>query len=388
MGRPRYSRGMETQDQLDALAQYFVALADADFVEYCPIYDRIARAMADDRDALANLLHHSSMRARTPVLFLAATHDLILGGADDGLSAIYDGRSDADPWPSFRRLLDTHVAEIDHLMHTRSTQTNEVGRSANLVPIHRSIGARFRARGDVRPLAIVEIGPSAGLNLFADHYDITYLHPDGTTERVGDQASGVHLHCSLLGPHAPDLSIAEPEIAIRTGLDPNPIDITDDTEVRWLRACVWPGVPDRPERLAAAIAHARRTPPTLHTGDAALDLAPILDALPADVIPVVTATWALAYLSKEGRTQVLATIDALGARRDLVLLTGEDPALTPWVPPIPQEILDEHLGDGTPTVFATRTWIDGECTTLPISLCHPHGHWMVWLADEQEHLDG
>ncbi|NCY15414.1 MAG: DUF2332 domain-containing protein [Actinobacteria bacterium] len=379
---------METRRPTEALASYFEILADADFLDYCPIYDRIARAMAADHDALELLIDHSHARARMPVLFLAATHDLVLRGADPQLRAIYDGESDADPWPRFRELLFANRAEISQMMHTRSTQTNEVGRSANLVPIHRAIAARLRAAGDERPLALVEIGPSAGLNLFADQYDITYTHPDGRAERIGDPTSQVHLHCNLLGGRAPDLSIDPPVIAMRTGLDPAPIDITDEAQCRWLQACVWPGVPDRAERLAAAIAHARLAPPVLHIGDAAADLGPLIDSIGEDMIPVVTSTWALAYLPTERRTHVIETIDAIGARRDLVLITGEDPALTPWVPAIDQRILDAHVGDGTPTVFAVRAWSGGVSMTRPVSLCHPHGGWMVWLLDQQEGSHG
>ena len=379
---------MDRRETLDALASLFTALATADFAGYCPIYERIALAIADDPESVALLLDDTPATARTPVLFLAVTHDLVLRGADPELAAIYRGASDADPWPPFRHMVQTEAPAILDLMRTRTTQTNEVGRSANLLPIHRTLGAQRRAQGDHRPLALVEIGPSAGLNLFADQYDIAYEHPDGTIEQAGDPRSSVHLHCELRGAFAPSLAGEPPTIAVRTGLDPAPIDLRSDAECRWLRACVWPGVPDRPERLAGAIEQARAHPPVLHTGDAATDLAPLLDTIDGDLIPVVTATWALAYLPGDRRRMVLETIDTIGLRRDIVLLTGEDPKVTPWVSAIDPAVLTMAHGDGTPTLFATRSWFDGRCTTTPVALCHPHGRSMHWLADHEEHAHG
>ena len=52
-----------------------------------------------------------------------------------------------------------------------------------------------------------------------------------------------------------------PEVAWRAGLDLNPLDVTDDDDVRWLECLIWPGETGRRERLAAAIETARRDPP-------------------------------------------------------------------------------------------------------------------------------
>jgi hypothetical protein len=173
------------------------------------------------------------------------------------------------------------------------------------------------------------------------------------------------------------------DIAIRLGLDPAPIDITNPDDARWLRACVWPGVPERPERLAAAIDIARQSPPELVRGDAVKDLGALLEQLPPDVFPIVTSTWVLAYLSRADRQRVCDLIDQFGAEHDIAFVTGEAPSAAPWVPALTPAQL--ALGeDGTATVFGVRAWFNGKCHTSARALCHPHGRWMAWFDTDSD----
>jgi hypothetical protein len=368
-----------------ALAERFGVLADDDFAGYSPVYERIARAIADDDESLA-LLVDAAPTGRAPVLFLAATHDLVLAGLGDELGAIYAGSSDADPWPPFRELLHSRTADILERMRTRSIQTNEVGRSAALLPALGRVRADAASVGDGRRLALVELGPSAGLNLLLDRYHATYRRDGEVVGSLGEPGSLVQLSCELRGPADPPLDPRPLTIATRTGLDLDPVDVTDDDACRWLSACVWPGVPDRPQRLAAAIALARTDPPPLVTGDAVTDLAPVVAALPADVLPVVIATWALAYLGRDGRAAVLDALDAVGAHRDLLLVTAEEPRATPWIPEVPEAVAacGDAEGDGTGTVLGLRTWRDGRAHDDALALCHPHVRWMAWVPEEDD----
>jgi hypothetical protein len=40
-----------------------------------------------------------------------------------------------------------------------------------------------------------------------------------------------------------------PEIVWRRGIDLNPLDVTNDDDMRWLEACIWPDQVHRIERL-------------------------------------------------------------------------------------------------------------------------------------------
>jgi hypothetical protein len=381
---PDILEAMSTASRIDELRTQFLVLADQDFSDYCPIYERIARSLAQDPEILSLITEHRPGSTRTAVLALGATHDHVLRYPSSELAAIYRGESNDDPWPAFRALMIENAPAIAATMRTRTTQTNEVGRSANLLAVYASISRRLTERSDHRTLAIIEIGPSAGLNLLADRFHVQYLVGGSVTATAGDPESPVQLLCELRGATAFPGVIGMHSIASRAGLDPAPLDITDPDDARWLRACVWPGVPDRPERLAAAIDLARQDPPVLHRGDAVQDLGALLDSLPPDVFPIVTSTWVLAYLSREARLQVCEIIDGFGAGRDIAFVTGEAPRSAPWVPELSDDQLALGADDGTPTVFGLRMWLGGQCHTSAVALCHPHGRWMAWLEDDSE----
>jgi hypothetical protein len=380
---------LDALDALDALAARFLLLADADFAGYSPAYDRIARAMAADPASLALVAGLTPVN-RTPVLALAAVHHLVLADPGSALAAHYRGEGSGDVWPPFRSLLHERADEVRSLMASRSIQTNEVGRAAALLPGLATVLGVRAAAGDGRPLALVEIGPSAGLNLVLDRFGVTYTGPDGAAAAVaGDPSSVVQLRCELRGGTVPPVPPAPLPIARREGLDLDPVDVTDDDACRWLAACLWPGAADRAARLAGAIAVAREDPPPLHRGDAVADLPGLLGPLPDDVVVVVVATWALGYLSKEGRLAVAAAVDELGRRRDIALLTAEAPQVTPWVPPVPASTLAATTdgdgsagGAGTSTVVGLHDWHRGEVRSRPLGVMHPHGRWLAWCDEE------
>src|SRR5436305_12394451 len=108
-------------------------MADTSFGSRAPLYDRIARAVAQDDDILTLVLD-APPHAHFPLLLLAAVHYLVLGGLDHPLSAVYAGRSDADPVPLFRDVCLSHRAAIAELLARRHVQTNEVGCTAFIGP--------------------------------------------------------------------------------------------------------------------------------------------------------------------------------------------------------------------------------------------------------------
>ena len=360
-----------------ALAELLVVLADQDLAGYSPVYDRIARALAEDEQSLRLVVGVVPV-TRSAVLLFAVTHDIVLAEPDSDLAAVYRGDSDADPWPGFRSLLHDRADAIRARMERRSVQTNEVGRSAALLPALATIAAHQRRAGDPRRLALLEVGPSAGLNLFIDRFVVDYVDAAGASVvRSGPDASPVHLTCELRGPGRPVLPPPTLDIARREGIDPSPIDVTDADACRWLEACIWPGQPGRAERLRAAISVARSEPPTLVTGDARTDLAPLLDRIPDDVLPVVVSTWALAYLDRQGRLDVCAVIDDHGTRRDLAFVTAESPHVTPWVrDPLTGDT--EAPGEGTPTLLGLRRWTGGQVESIGLARMHPHARWLQW----------
>ena len=219
-----------------------------------PIYERIALAVADDREIL-DLLRQAPPAAHLPLAPLAAACSLLLDGLDHPLGDVYDGRSDADPARLFIDLCRRHRTELMALLETRRVQTNDCGRSAIIGPA--LIWVAQRRPG---PYCLVDVGASAGLNLLCDAYRLDY-GPHGTT---GPTDSSVRIACEVRGGDPP---VADhlPDLEERIGIDLAPIDVTDPADARWLLACVWPDS-GRAERVEASIRLALERPPALIEG--------------------------------------------------------------------------------------------------------------------------
>ncbi|MCU1351901.1 MAG: hypothetical protein JWM05_1110 [Acidimicrobiales bacterium] len=346
-----------------------------------PLYRRICQAAAEDLDVVGRLFLAPPEQRRVNLL-LAAVHDVVLCGDGEPLAAWYASVTDRprpvghggdDPWPHFRRLALEHDGVADRLA-TRSTQTNEVGRCAPMLLALAQLAreAPGAPSDGSRPLGLVEIGASAGLNLRLDHYEYRY-EPGGA---VGGPSPLV-LACAVRGDHPPPLPSHPPTIASRVGLDLRPVDLTDRGAARWLVACQWPDQLDRIHRLRTAIALARSDRPRVVAGDAVDDLAPLVDAVPAHALPVVMATWVLAYLPAPRQRALLAQLDRLGAARDLSFVFAEQPLEVPDLPVPPRP---DGPDDPRFTALVRLDWRNGQRSATRLADQHPHGTWIEWLA--------
>lgn len=324
-----------------------------------PLYGRLASSIADDPETMA-LLHAAPEQQQIPVLLFAAMHDLLLRGEGAELAAFYPNLSravpDGDPYPAFRRVALANADALRSTIATRNTQTNEVGRCAYFLPVFGVVA------DEVGMLAHLDVGASAGLNLYWPEYSYRYT-PTGA---VGD-ASAVELSCSTRGE--PPIPRSMSSLGGSIGLDMSPIDVLDDEAVRWLEACVWPDQAGRFERLVAAIEIARKSPPDLRQGDAVANVGALVDEVAAFGHPVVTTSWILNYLPEEGQRAFVAALDDAGSRHDLSWVVAESPAQTPGLP-IP--------GDEEITVISLVTWRAGERNVKRLAIAHPHGSWLNW----------
>jgi hypothetical protein len=361
-------RATAEPDRTDAgglVARRFALLADTEFRDHSPLYERLARRLAEDPVVPAALASLTAAN-QAPVKLFAAVHRLLLDEPDHPLARIYRGEP-GDPWPPFRELLATRWDEVGELVRTRSIQTNEVGRTAGLVP---ALGVIAAELGE--PLAVVEIGASAGLNLRFDRYAVDY----GRSGRIGPAGAAVELACDVVGPLRPPLREAPPA-PWRVGVDLTPVDVRDPEQCRWLEACVWPDTPGRLEQLRAALADARRDPPPVRRGDAVTELPGLLAEAPPGTVPVVVSTWALAYLTPEARRSVYETVAAAGNVRDVALVTVEYPQVTPWVP-APSRAAAAGRDRGA-SLLGLATWQQGVARTRPLAWMQAHGRWIDWL---------
>jgi len=338
--------------------------ADTSCKGYSPLYDRICRVVAGNDDVLA-LVQEAPPPAHQPNVLLGVVHYLLLDGLDHPLAAVYAGERDADPGPLFVDVCLTHRAEVLALMETRRTQTNECGRSAVIGPALTWTARQFGA-----PLALLDVGASAGLNLGCDRYLLDY----GPAGRTGPADSRVRIECTVRSG-TPPIAPMLPKIIARIGLDRSPIDLTDEADARWMLACIWPDT-GRLERTRAAIREAQENPPTIRPGDMVDDLPDVLAELPADATVCVLNTWSLAYLQREGRERYAAQLEEAGRTRTIVWISGEGPGVVPAFADLELPASE----DIEPSVLGAIEFDGDASRATALAYVHPHGATINWLA--------
>ncbi len=260
-------------------------------------YERLCAAVAEHGGLLA-LLAELPRGKRQPNLLFGV---LRLLGADVGDAAAAVGFA-VDHWTVVRR-------EI----LARGTQTNEPARCAVMLP----------ALGLVEgPVAVLEIGASAGLCLLYDRYRYEY-EVDGVTRVLG--SGPVTLPCRLTG--AVPVPEEAPTIVTRLGVDAHPLDAGDPATRRWLECLVWPEHTDRAARLSAALEMAAAVAPPVIAGLAPRDVPAAVERVRERAdgsTVVVTHSAVAAYLDPEARRELAAICGDLGVRR----IGLEGPAVT------------------------------------------------------------
>lgn len=316
-----------------------------------PCYADWSVHIADDPDLIARI-DEWPYNKRQPLLMLAAARFL---GA--GIS----------PYPKFREFLDAHWAEVSRTVLSHATQTNEVGRCGTLLPSLAAIAA-----AEEKPLALLEVGASAGLALFPDRYNYEF-DDGGTVTRLGPLAFGEPeppvLRCRTAGPvPMPDTL---PEVVWRAGIDLNPLDVRNPDDVAWLEALIWPEQEFRRDRLRRAIAVAREDPPLLVAGDLNEKLPALAAWAPADAALVVFHSAVMGYLSADGRARFRTTMQGLARGRGCHWLSNEGETV----------IIQEDGSAVVPEMDAQR--LRGnfllQHNGRPVAIAGPHGQSLEWL---------
>src|SRR5579884_1788056 len=242
-----------------------------------PLYKSLKQDLIDDPE-LASLLMLVDKDQPLLTLFFTAVNYLVFKYPQEGLAQFYPylnqhPRDPADAYPFFKAFCTAHRSELKQLLPSVRMQTNEVTRCANLLPAFCLVYERERGK----PLDMIEIGTSAGLNLNWFRFGYVYQN----TLAVGDQFSPVQISCALPEHHFPALK-GIPEVAVCQGIDLSPLSIGNDNDVLWLRAHIWPEEQWRYDLLDAAIQFTRLHPPRLYGGDATRLLPNLLAAAPLD----------------------------------------------------------------------------------------------------------
>lgn len=349
------------------LAQVYRHFGEVDAAGTSPLYERVAVALSESDEAL-RAIRTAPARKRHPMLILAALHDLALAGRAPALAAAYasaDGDAAADAAiDTLLRMTDPVVAIAAR--RKTPTGTEETGRSAVLYPAIAEAARRVGAHA----VGLIDVGCSAGLNLQVDRVGITY----GNGQALGDPSSPVQLSSSVVGDR-PLPTRVMPEVVARVGVDLDPVDVTDAEDARWLRACLWPDRLERAARLEAEMALAATAPPLLLRGDPVEVLPDAFARVPADVLPVVTTTWALSRFRVESRLRFLHRLDEAAAGRAVAWVSAEGVGVAPTVPTLGDRRASGH------SIIGLVVFDRSAARSEALGRCWSRGRLLAWLAD-------
>jgi hypothetical protein len=345
---------MVTLDLEDARRRYHYSFTAEDH-QRLPFYSALMSALEHDLVA-QELLAGIRVEQRNPMLVLASLHLAALRG-HPVLAPIYLAAREgslSDPEVAAQRVLQVVNAEPELVrshLH-RSTQTNEPGRSA----VFQAVIALVTRAGHPS-INLIDVGTSAGLNLYFDQYPV----------RETDDDNPLTLVCRDEAPV--DRSLPLPLVVSRVGIDPSPLDLANDDDRLWLEACLWPEEPRRMTRLETIITQRTSWPATtMLRGTAAERLDGAVALGDPSMLTVVLNSYVVAYFSEAEQTAFFNDMVQRCAKGNVAWISLESPFMVKF-PTTSTE--SERARKGATEVLvslpgsAPRHW----------GWCHHHGLW-------------
>ena len=274
---------------------------------------------------------------------------------DDTLAQHYPSKGgDGPTWEIIRQTLIDHEEFLLNWLQS-PPQTNEVSRSAVIWPAFMEV-----ARLADKPLHLLEVGASGGLNLQASRFSY-----DLGGVSCGDLQSKLCLSPEWKGNRPIENAV---EIVSREACDLNPLDPTKKEDVLRLRAYVWPDQKDRHERLEKAITLAQQFPAPVDKADAIDWLGSKLSTMKSGACTTLYSTIAWQYLPKSardlGEKQIVNASTSLSGDQALAWVRFEADGKTP--------------GAG----IRLQLWQSGQSKPIDCVLGRAdfHGRWIDWTG--------
>ncbi|AUQ73190.1 DUF2332 domain-containing protein [Phaeobacter piscinae] len=317
------------------IAERYVRFAQWEAAGQSPIYERLALHVAHSQNCLGFLSALPADRQQPNLLFAAVRH--VAGNISCP--------------EAFDRVIRDRAEEVSTVMRRRTTQTNEPGRCAVLLPLLAQITG---------PIALIEVGASAGLCLLPDIYG--YDWGDHKLPPPPEFAGRAPIFQCNTSPGTPR-PMARPDIVWRAGLDLNPLDVSCDADVAWLEQLVWPEHQLRLDRLRSAISVAKHCPPHVVSGDLMQDLPALVAAAPGNATVVIFHTAVLTYVADQQQRDAFAK---QMLESDAIWISNEGPRVFPQ--------FSARAGQSRDDMFLLMQ--NGQ----PLAWTGPHGQQIAWLS--------
>lgn len=338
------------------LSQKFVRFAERECRDSSPLYESLAIHISKD-DELLELCSMAREGQPIPNLLFGAVHYLLMQGIDHPVKEYYPSMvSDPKPYvesfESFKSFCLTYRNEIECIISSKLVQTNEVRRCAYLYPAFGLVHQKTN-----KPLALIEIGTSAGLQLLWDQYAYSY----GTEDVFGDVQSQLHIRSELVGGLIPSFSPTPAPVASRIGIDLNIVDLKNEAERLWLKSLIWPEHRERLEMFERASSYIGPQPINFIEGDGISRLSDLVESIPEESTLCIFHTHVANQMTIDMKKHLLNVVEQIGQTRDVFHLYNN--------------IQDKNLH--------LDEYVNGVKREQTIAETDGHARWFRWLLKDE-----
>lgn len=304
--------GIGGTNLINQISKRFFRFAEDECKGSSELYEFLSLKIVEDEEIL-QLSSYAQKSQPVPNLLFGAVHYLLLQGKEHELrefypSIVHHPKNLEAAFSPFKDFCLKNNEQIKEILQAKLVQTNEVRRSAYLYPAFCYIYEKVK-----KPIALIEIGTSAGLQLFWDKYRYSYQ----TKEVYGDPHSTVHITSEVKAEELPMLLKKAPPVSTRIGLDLHVIDVNDEEDYLWLKALIWPEHQQRRKLFRDAAHYVKESSPKLVEGDGISLLPEIVDKIESDSVICIFHTHVANQIPLEAKGKLMETLNNFGRTRDV-----------------------------------------------------------------------
>ncbi|MGO4180035.1 DUF2332 domain-containing protein [Paenibacillus sp. MCAF9] len=334
------------------LTEQFMMFATRECKGSSRLYEQLSLAIADD-DEMLQMASYCREGQPVPNLFFAAVQYLLRKESSHELQKFYgslvnDPRDAAEAFPFFKHFCLQHKNKIVQLLQSKLVQTNEVRRCAYLYPAF-----CYMYQKTNKPLAIIEIGTSAGLQLFWDKYSYQY----NNSETYGNIDAELVLHSEVRGDIALHLLKQSPPVIARIGIDLHVNNLEEEDDYLWLKSLIWPEHNERIVNFDKAASLLKGQQMELFQGNGVKRLAEMVAKITEDCVIGVFHTHVANQMTHDDKVELTDSIRRIGQQRDIFHLYNNM-----WDPNL-------HLD----------YYLEGKEQKETLAETDGHGRWFRWM---------